>query len=151
MLGEFLGLGCSWPQPPDPQVSLEPVVDRTQQVVSRSGIFALADVNRDGKPSVIFIENNYLEEKFQHLTYFSMKQADRHCFGPSGTFRSARDSLRRCKRDFNRDSWADVVALDAADGKLTFLLNDRQWKLKKCLAGLFVHYSHAQSAAGTCH
>jgi hypothetical protein len=114
-----------------------PVSDPKQQSPWRSGIFALADVNRDGKADVIVVENNYTTTgETSALDVFVNETTS------SPTFRLAQH-LPIGKRltsvaagDFNRDGWPDIATIDA-DGKLTFLLNDGQWKSK----GAFVVHS----------
>ena len=114
------------------------IVDRTQQVVSRSGAFALADVNRDGKPDVILIENTFATGGESSALDVLLNETS-----SSPSFRLAQH-LQVGKRlssvavgDFNHDGWPDIATVDAADGALLFLLNDGQWKSK----GAFRFYS----------
>jgi hypothetical protein len=102
-----------------------PIVDRSPAL----GIFAVADINRDGKPDVIFIEGNYINGAETSALDILLNETT-----SSPSFRLVRH-LQVGKRlisvavgDFNHDGWPDIVAVDAADGTLTFLLNDRQWK-----------------------
>ncbi|MGA3090156.1 MAG: VCBS repeat-containing protein [Terriglobales bacterium] len=111
----------------DPPV---PVSDPKQQSPWQSGIFALADVNRDGKADVIVVENSYTSAgETSALNVFVNETT------ASPTFRLAQH-VPAGKRltgvgagDFNQDGWPDIATIDA-DGTLTFLLNDRQWKAK---------------------
>ncbi len=106
-----------------------PIVDATRQILSRSAAFALADVNRDGKPNVILIENNYVNGGETSALDVLLNETR-----SSPSFRLVQH-LQFGKRlssvavgDFNHDGWPDIAAVDAADGTLTFLLNDGQWK-----------------------
>jgi len=105
-----------------------PIVNSTQQAVFRSGIFALGDINRDGKPDLILIENNYMNGAESSAVDVLLNETS-----SSPSFRLVQH-LPAGKRitsvaiaDFNHDGWPDIAAVDAADGTLTFLLNGGNW------------------------
>jgi hypothetical protein len=108
-----------------------PVVGGAQQIASRSVGFALADVNRDGKPDVILIENSYANGGETSALDVLLNEST-----SSPSFRLAQH-LQVGKRltsvaagDFNHDGSPDIAVVDAADGTLMFLLNDGLWKSK---------------------
>lgn len=128
-----------------------PVVDGTQQIVSRSATFALADINRDGKPDVILIENTYATGGESSALDVLLNETS-----SSPAFRLAQH-LEVGKRlssvavgDFNHDGWPDIAAVDAADGALLFLLNDGQWKSKGAfrLSSSFTAMANLQQILG---
>ena len=116
------------------------VSDPKQQSPRQSGIFALTDINLDGKADVIVVENNYTATgETSALNVFVNETTS------SPTFRLAQH-VPVGKRltgvgtgDFNQDGWPDIATIDA-DGTLTFLSNDGQWKSK---GGFTVHSSLA--------
>jgi FG-GAP-like repeat/FG-GAP repeat len=106
-----------------------PIVDSTQQAVFRSGIFALADINRDGKPDVMLIENNNVNGgESSAVDVLLNETSSSPSFRPVQHLQAGKRITSVAVADFNHDGWPDIAAVDAAEGTLTFLLNDGKWK-----------------------
>ena len=105
-----------------------PIVNSTQQAVFRSGIFALGDINRDGKPDVILIENNYTSGTESSAVDVLLNETrSLPSFRPVQHLQAGKRITSVAVADLNHDGWPDIAAVDAADGTLTFLLNDGNW------------------------
>ncbi|HVN20666.1 MAG TPA: VCBS repeat-containing protein [Dongiaceae bacterium] len=105
-----------------------PIVNSTQQAVFRSGIFALGDINRDGKPDVILIENNYTNGTESSAVDVLLNETrSLPSFRPVQHLQAGKRITSVAVADLNHDGWPDIAAVDAADGTLTFLLNDGNW------------------------
>ena len=106
------------------------VSDPKQQSTWQSGIFALADINRDGKPDVIVAENNYTAAgETSALNVFINETTASPAFRLAQRVPAGKRLTGVGVGDFNQDGWPDIATIDA-DGTLTFLLNDGQWKSK---------------------
>ena len=106
------------------------VSDPKQQSTWQSGIFALADINRDGKADVIVAENNYTAAgETSALNVFINETTASPAFRLAQRVPVGKRLTGVGVGDFNQDGWPDIATIDA-DGTLTFLLNDGQWKSK---------------------
>jgi len=118
----------------DPPV---PLSDPKQQSPWRFGVFALSDINRDGKADVIVVENNYTSAgETSALDVFVNETTATPTFRRAQHIPVGKRLTGLGTGDFNQDGWPDIAAIDA-DGTLTFFLNDGQWKSK----GAFVVHS----------
>jgi FG-GAP-like repeat len=107
-----------------------PVAGSKQQSPWQSGIFALADVNRDGRADVIVVENNYTAAgETSALNVFVNETTSSPAFRLAQHFPLGKRLTGVAVGDFNQDGWPDIATVDS-DGTLTFLLNDGQWKSK---------------------
>ncbi|MFZ1140854.1 MAG: VCBS repeat-containing protein, partial [Candidatus Sulfotelmatobacter sp.] len=106
------------------------VSDPKQQSTWQSGIFALADINSDGKADVIVAENNYTAAgETSALNVFINETTASPAFRLAQRVPVGKRLTGVGVGDFNQDGWPDIATIDA-DGTLTFLLNDGQWKSK---------------------
>ncbi len=104
----------------------------TAEQFLRPQAIALTDVNRDGKPDLIVTQNGFIPgvgetstvDVFlnETVTFPSFRLAQHLAIG--------KHLASVAVADFDQDGWPDIAVIDAADGKLTFLLNDGQWKSK---------------------
>jgi len=120
----------------DPPV---PVMDEKGQPL-HSQVIALADVNRDGKPDLVVARNSYTSDmrETSSLEILLNETSSSPSFRLAQHIDMGKHLASVAGADFNQDGWPDLAVIDSADGKLTFLLNDGQWKSK---VGFTVHSS----------
>jgi FG-GAP-like repeat/FG-GAP repeat len=104
----------------------------------QAGVFALVDVNRDGKADILVTENSYtnLGGETSALDVLLNETTSAPTFRLAQHFSVSKRLAGLVAGDFNQDGWPDVATVDT-DGTLTFLLNDQQWRTK----GSFTVYS----------
>jgi len=109
----------------------KPVMGTTGQFLHPQAV-TLADVNRDGKPDLIVTENGFIPGagETSAVDVLLNETASFPSFRLAQHLTIGKHLASVAVADFDQDGWPDIAVIDSADGTLTFLLNDGQWKSK---------------------